>query len=286
MGKVQDGILSCGYHGLCFDKRGNCVDQRFNDHIRTASKIRHFPTCERHGVIWIWMGESSVADTALIPDFSFLDDSSRIVFKGTTYVNANYQLEVDNLLDLSHLDYVHLGTISNGAVTKGEYQMEQNGSTVHSNWWVPETKCPTQFSPFVADPAEPVDHWLDMRWDAPAILYLDVGVAPVGTDRLGKYDVLQGHFVTPETQITSHYLWIASRPGTDEPPEMNDMFRELARKAFEDEDLPFVEAGQRGMKSTNFWDEKPVIFPEDAGAVRARRVLDKLIRDEARALNE
>jgi vanillate O-demethylase monooxygenase subunit len=36
------------------------------------------------------------------------------------------------------------------------------------------------------------------------------------------------------------------------------------------------------MKSADFWAEQPMILPEDAGAVRARRVLDKLIREENR----
>jgi vanillate O-demethylase monooxygenase subunit len=121
---------------------------------------------------------------------------------------------------------------------------------------------------------------MDMRWDAPGIVMLDVGVAPPGQDRKGRVDVLQGHFATPETENTTHYLWIGSRMDVGEPPEVNEKFCEFARNAFENEDLPFIEAAQDAMKGANFWKEDPVVFPQDTGALRARRTLDDLIRNE------
>ena len=45
--------------------------------------------------------------------------------------------------------------------------------------------------------------------------------------------------------------------------------------------LPMLEVQQRSMGEASFWSLKPVLLPSDAPAVRARRVLDGLIKAEA-----
>lgn len=55
---------------------------------------------------------------------------------------------------------------------------------------------------------------------------------------------------------------------------------ESLKRPFEEEDLPMLESQQAMMGDADFWFLKPVFLPGDAGAVRARRVLDKLIADE------
>ena len=125
-----------------------------------------------------------------------------------------------------------------------------------------------------------VDHWLDMRWHAPGILFLDVGVAPPGTNRTAPIDMLQNHYVTPETETSTHYFWVYSMTSLGQPQALLDAFLEVVHIAFDAEDRPMIEAQQAAMAGTDFWAEEPMVLAEDAGAVRARRVLDKLIREE------
>ena len=116
LGKVCDGQLTCGYHGLRF-----AVDERFNDHVRAASRRKSYPVVERHRAVWMWMGNEPARPDD-IPDFAFLDDPGFEVISGVTAMAANYLLEIDNLMDLSHLDYLHLATIGNGSLSIGEYK--------------------------------------------------------------------------------------------------------------------------------------------------------------------
>lgn len=280
LGKVKGDRIQCGYHGLCFDADGTCVDERFNDHIRSASQLKSYPVVERHSAIWIWMGDAE-AQPELIPDFAFLDDKRFDVIRGRTPIQANYTLEIDNLMDLSHLDYLHLATIGNGSLSVGEYKAWQDGDEVHSDWWSPGCETPRQFLAYV-DNAPVVDQWTDMRWNAPASVYLYNGVTRVGCPREEGYPVHQGHFATPETATSTHYFWSVARPDLGEPPQVREFVEAVTRRTFETEDTPMLEAQQRAMKSLDFWAERPVIFPEDSGAIRARRVLDKLIREEQR----
>lgn len=292
-GEVRGDEMICPYHGLTFGADGICTHRRANDLTRERFAVRTFPVTERYGAIWIWMGDAALADPALIPRFDFFDSPSHIIAgQGLTYIKANYTLEIDNLLDLSHLDFVHAKTISNGKVTEGQYNVYQRDNTVHSDWFIAATEAPRQFADLIRlsdDPAWQetkstmiVDHWLDMRWDAPGTLFLDVGVAPTGTGRAAPIDMPQAHFVTPETEFSTHYFWVYSITNLGMPKEYLDFFLDVVKIAFDEEDRPMIEAQQRAMAGTDFWAEQPMILAEDAGAVRARRVLDKLIREESR----
>jgi len=278
LGRVQGDRIACGYHGLCFESSGECIDDRFNDHIRNTARIRSYPVEERHSAIWIWMGDRP-AEPDLIPDFAFLTDEKFETIRGLSAINANYLLEIDNLMDLSHLDYLHLATIGNGSLSIGEYKGWQDGETVHSDWWSPNCETPKQFLAYVNN--EPiVDQWTNMRWNAPASVYLYNGVTKTGRPREEGYPVHQAHFATPETDVSTHYFWSVARLDLGEPKEITEMVEAITRQTFETEDAPMLEAQQRSMKSLDFWAERPVIFPEDNGAIRARRVLEKLIRRE------
>jgi vanillate O-demethylase monooxygenase subunit len=101
-----------------------------------------------------------------------------------------------------------------------------------------------------------------------------------GQPKAAGYEIYQGHFVTPETETTTHYFWSLAFPNHGEPAELVAAVEAAVRSTFDDEDRPMLEAQQRAMKGVDFWAELPVILPEDAGAIRARRVLEKLIRDE------
>jgi len=103
-GKVVQGTLECGYHGLTFDGSGHCVR---NPHgpILSNIAVRHYPMIEAYRALWIWMGEPEKADASSIPDFSVFYDHERFAtVSGYVRIEANYQLVTDNLLDLTALE--------------------------------------------------------------------------------------------------------------------------------------------------------------------------------------
>jgi phenylpropionate dioxygenase-like ring-hydroxylating dioxygenase large terminal subunit len=290
-GGVIGDEIQCPYHGLKFGADGKCYDARVNAANRERFSLDTFPLVERYGSVWIWMGDPARADPADIPDFSFLDSDTRFVAgRGTTHMQANYLLEIDNLLDLSHLDFVHPTTLSNGAIASGAYRVWQEGRSVHSDRTIRNTPAPVQFVDMMTLSTDPrwdeakadgiVDLWLDMHWQAPGALMLDVGVASPNLDRANRLDQMQAHYVTPESETSTHYFWIYTMTKLGQPQALLDGFLKVIQKAFEDEDKPMLELQQRAM-TTDFWAEQPMILEEDAGAIRARRILDKLIRDEA-----
>jgi len=133
-GKVIDGEIRCGYHGLRFNGNGICTHNPWSDRIPPSAKIKQFPIIEQDGILWIWMGDIEKMDAAKIVRFpELIDNDYRFVF-GYSSINAHYELISDNLLDLNHSPYLHPGF--------GEDWMPENncsveGTTVYSDYILP-----------------------------------------------------------------------------------------------------------------------------------------------------
>lgn len=281
MGVREGDRLVCPYHGLTFDSSGACVRNPFADTIPKGATVRSFSIAERDGIVWLWPGDPDRASLEQIPDFSDLHHG---VFgaplTGYLPMRAPYEMGTDNLMDLSHIEFVHKGSFAGrGVIFAGKHSLRQEGNRLHSNWWMPDVPAPGH-TMGIYDPAMRCDHWLDMRWDPPSIMHLTIGACPTGGDRAGGVIVRQAHILTPETETTTHYFWASSRT-MPQSAEGDAFVRGLLEQAFADEDKPLIEATAANMDGADFWDFKPVFLGIDAGGTTARRLLQALIAGEA-----
>ena len=141
----------CPYHGLQFGSDGVCSHNPHGDGaIPKAARVRAFPVVERHTAVWIWMGDPEKADPECIVDFSILSRGPHEGLRsihGHFVVEASYELEVDNLLDLSHPEFLHASSIGSAGHHSAQYEAFQEGdSRVHSNRWYLEGPCPPAFA--------------------------------------------------------------------------------------------------------------------------------------------
>lgn len=284
MGTREGDALVCPYHGLTFDAGGTCIRNPYSETLPKGASVRSFATAERDGIVWFWAGEADEADADAIPDFAMLElPGHGAPLSGCTVMAAPYEMGIDNLLDLSHIEWVHKGSFAgNGVIFSGEHSLKQDGNRLHSNWWMTDVAAPPHTFGLY-DPATRCDHWLEMRWDAPAAMYLQVGACPLGADREDNPVVAhQAHILTPESSTSTHYFWATTRgfPPTDDG---DAMLRSLFGQAFDLEDKPIIEATFANMDGHDFWDLKPAYLGIDAGGTTARRILAKLIAAEAPA---
>lgn len=285
MGTLCDGGASvqCPYHGLRFDGAGACVHNPHGDgRIPQAAKVRSYPVVERWSAVWIWMGEAQRADPDLIPAFEFNDPEHWAVGTGSMVVDAPYELEIDNILDLSHIEFMH-PLFSSDAVRRGKVECVQDGQTVWSKRFMPDdTQVPDFLRQAFQVPTGAVDRWLHVRWNAPASLALWAGGVASGTPMAQGVVSQQAHCFTPQDACRTHYFYSMAFPRA-----MGPMAEALAAEGvaalkvpFEQEDKPVVEAVGRRMGGADLFALKPVLLPGDAAAVRARRLLQALIDQE------
>lgn len=279
-GHIDDGVAVCGYHGLGFASSGACV---LNPHgpITSAMRVRSFPVEVRHLALWIWMGDPEKADPATIPNLSFIDETpatARIfAFMPTA---ANYRLLTDNIMDLSHVDYLHPTTLG-GTMLQAKATSREDDGRIVAEWLTVNCDAPEAYQPLVRSP-EKADIWTQVTWSAPAVMILATSAVPTGKVR-GPMDEFQTvHSITPETSTQSHYFVCSTRPIMTDSVEFTEMLRAALRTAFEDEDKPMLEKQQARMGTDDLWSLKPILLPIDAAAVRTRRKLDQLIDQEER----
>ena len=280
LGQLVGDLVQCGYHGLRFDRGGACVLNPFDGSAPKNARVKTYPLEERWGVLWIWMGEESACDAARIPDFSYLVDPKRRVLPGTTRVEANYELIIDNLADLTHTNFLHANFLKVDAFTNGKHEVLQEGNTVHSKFWFPNGRVTPLSAKFMDNPDLIVDRWTEIRWDAPSLIMLDTGATPTGRPRAEGTQNYGTHLLTPETETSTHYFFAHARGFKLDDPKTDDIVREWQRVAFNEQDKPMIEAQQRVLGSADFMSKRPALQSNDLGTVRIRRVLAQLIAQE------
>lgn len=290
MGKLLPGDrIQCPYHGLEFGANGACVRNPHGDRrIVAANRVKAYTVVERHRAAWIWMGDRQ-PDLAAIPDFGVLDTSDEMAITrlDRITVHANYELVTDNLLDLSHTSYLHDGILGNAEMVDAETTVTQDGDVVMVGRSSNSAPMPGMFARMLPGGHARVDKWNTIRWTAPSNLLLRSGVvAPGGEPESGTgyYGI---HFLTPETDETTHYHFTAVRwniltEGDDLNRELREKISVTRRFAFAEQDAPVIEAQHaRIERATDAF--RPVVLSIDVGPVRYKRILERLIRDETPA---
>jgi len=281
-GTFADGVVTCGYHGLGFDGTGACVN---NPHgpVTQAMRVRSFPVVERHSAIWIWMGDAPRADPTLVPDLSFIDQtpaSARIFMSMPTA--ANYRLLTDNIMDLSHADYLHPASLGGMMTSAKARSFESNGGIV-AEWMAVNCDAPPAFQAMVPPPGK-ADIWTQVIWSAPAVMVLGTAATPTGVMRNARDDAYTLHNMTPETATTSHYFVCSTRQFLIDDAGFSGFLTQALTHAFQHEDKPMLEKQQQRMGTDDLWSLDPILLPIDAAAVRVRRRLDALIEEQSAAV--
>jgi phenylpropionate dioxygenase-like ring-hydroxylating dioxygenase large terminal subunit len=282
LGRMTNNGISCAYHGMTFNAAGICTANptQPNEAIPPHTRVKSYPLEERHGVVWIWMGEPEEADPTLIPDFYYFDHSDYSSKTDYMHVNCNYLLLVDNLIDLTHINFVH-GDIFGSP----EMQKKTTSKTVSTErglverWWIPSSLAAPIYRELVADPwiNSEVDYRLDMYWEPASNLLQDFCISPAGAPMEEGTRVYNLNCLTPETATTTHYFWGQSHRKRSDSTAYGALIMKGAGYAF-GQDKALLEAVQRNLG--NEWDileMHPVINKSDRGALCARRMLRKMI---------
>jgi vanillate O-demethylase monooxygenase subunit len=284
LGRCEGDKLRCMYHGLLFDRSGTVVEIPGQDIVPGQARVKSYPVIERHSWIWVWMGDAAAADEALIPPAVGLDHPDYILGHGNIDYAAEARLINDNLLDFSHLSYVHaksFGSPESWARERPKITPLNRGVRVE-RWLSGESTIPGQSF------GEPIERYARYDFLIPGVLLMTGGCYPLGTsealggaapnlDEAENGVTFTSQAVTPMTEKTARYFfsWGPHRNHGDEA--LRDTLMGIAAMAF-DEDRVMIEAQQRVINSTS----EPRIMPTtaDRGITLFNRLVEKLARSE------
>ncbi|MBX9759249.1 MAG: aromatic ring-hydroxylating dioxygenase subunit alpha [Beijerinckiaceae bacterium] len=282
-GRVCGAEIECGYHGLRFTAGGTCSANPHGDKTPPRNaRVKSYPAVERYGFVWIWMGAAERADPASVPHYPFLEAPGEYAaVYGYLPVQANYLLVLDNLLDLSHVEFLHPLLSQAEGVDAHRTEFRTEGDCVIANRWKPNSLIHGLAKLLWTSPAPRGDARANMRWSAPAVLHFDLGVTEVGAEPQDGVCIPNAHIMTPATELTSHYFWAVARNRRLDDAELDERMFATVNRIFSTEDVPTIEAQQKAMGATaDLLSLRPVMLEPDAPAIRARRILAQRIRDE------
>ena len=153
--------------------------------IPAGARVRTYPVVDRHFYLWIWMGDPARADPALIPDFSAIGAPGAARHRIKLHLACNFQLVVDNLLDLSHLAYVHSTTTGNPALAEDAVvKTVRTGDTVQIKRWIRNVMPSPTFVQFGGYQGR-VNLWQVSEYAAPTYVRVSYGSSDAGVAALG-----------------------------------------------------------------------------------------------------
>jgi vanillate O-demethylase monooxygenase subunit len=282
LGRLVGDELQCGYHGLCFDREGQCVRVPGQDQVPVRARVRKYPLIERYTFAWIWLGEPALADPARVPDFHWMDDPAWKTVPGYHHFAANYQLVNDNLLDLSHESFVHEETIGNESVAESPASLTLEGNTVRVHRDMLNIEAPP-FYQRTTGFAGRINRWHTNSFTPPGFHVIENGSMPASTrDKAQALERKVLNLITPETMTSSHYFWGIARQFRMDDRALDEVIREGIVRTF-DQDKTVLEAQQRVLGPDPDSITFPVSIRVDAGPIQGRKLLAGMIGREAEA---
>ncbi len=282
MGKVVGDDIECGYHGLKFDGSGACIRVPATPMAAANARLRVYPVEDRYGLTWVWIGEPSLADPAKIfavtewgnPDWG-------CTAPGAMTVDCDYRFITDNLLDPSHVAWVHVTSFGNAACEEVPVRARPTEDGVIASRWMYDVEIAPFYAPFTkfSGCCDREQHY-EVRHPSHAIIKaIFVPAGTGGPDKPYHDDVFlmdSYNFMAPIDEKRTRYFWFQMRNFAPGDAAVDEMFAQAVRGAFL-EDKVILEAVQIGMDEMA---TPNINLPLDAGPMRFRRRLAELIAAE------
>ena len=280
LGRIEPRGLRCLYHGLLFGSDGRCLEIPGQEIIPPNCSVATYPVIERYGWIWVWPGDAALADIAMLPMAVAGDHPEWITAQSSLDFAGNYTLLTDNLLDFSHLTYVHEKSFRadpKWASIRPTIAPLPRGLRISR--WIPQAPALMSARELAG---RLVDTWQSYDFFAPGILVMETSYCAPGTAEASAFGRPQSGIlirncaaqaVTAMTKRTSRYFFAVALPAGESNQATCDKILEVSRLAFQ-EDKSMIEAQQQRI---DFDPEcRPLATTADGGIVRFHRILRQL----------
>ena len=282
-GTLSEDSIICGYHGLTFNDKGQCSHsptQRGMTPRRAV--VKSYPIVDKYRLLWIWMGNPELAD----PDKIFPIDNYESPKWGSTDggvmdIKCNYLWVCDNLLDPSHVAWVHVTSFAGAGTDDEPLEIEKTDRGVVVSRWLKGSPP----SPYYADLvkfAGNCDRLQHYEMCIPAIALNKSIYTPAGTGGREKahidktYINISYNFMTPLDEDNTRYFWFQHRNTDPDDKDISAKMNDGALMAFL-EDKAILEDVHLGMKNPA---TPNIDLGLDSGAKQFRMLLNRKIEEE------
>ena len=283
MGRKEGDCVRCGYHGLLFDATGRCIEIPGSETVPAKARVQRYPLAVKNKWVFVWMGDPAQADPALLPDNFSCDSPEWDYLPGYMHYTTPQQLICDNLLDFSHLSYVHEKTLGGTtAIAQARAEIENVPRGIRVTRRVHDVPPPPYYRA-VRKLEGNLDRWFIYDFLLPGTLLMHSGGRPVGD---AEGDMSRGvrlhscQTVTPETATSTHYFFQQSRRVEEGDHSIAEALYKSLLVAFE-EDRAMITAQSRAIDADP---EAPMLpLAMDAAVMRFRKLVAETVAAEQAA---
>jgi phenylpropionate dioxygenase-like ring-hydroxylating dioxygenase large terminal subunit len=232
-GKRIGDTIQCGYHGMTFDGSGACVRVPGQENTPASAHVQSFPVEERHGVVWVWMGEPERADPGAIFDLPEFEMEGWHLHHGSAlHIRSHYLNVAENLVDPAHVSFVHPTTLGSAASEDVPVHVSTSGPVISAWRWIRNAPPVGFFQKFGGFDGN-VDRWHYYHLHLPSTAVIDFGSIDARLNcpeeaRDQGVRIFAIHFVTPvnEHETIDHWMHLRNRePGEEVSAQMDAMFK-------------------------------------------------------------
>ena len=274
---ILDGdTIVCAYHGLRYDETGKCVEVPATGQKKMKGLcVPVFPIVEQNPLVWIWMGDPQLADRDQIPKVELMSSQWRYS-RDYIHLGANYVYLHENLLDLTHLSYLHRNTFGTPDFASAPYETKIDDDEIS----ITRSAVPTTLPPIWADTTGIVGENQGARitqskFVTPGLQLISARFYDVTLNEGERPDqrIITAHIPTPETKSTTHYFVMHGRNFARDNDAITDHMHSQLMKAFQ-EDVVALAAQEEVLANS---DDKfgEISVPTDAPGIAMRRLIKR-----------
>jgi vanillate O-demethylase monooxygenase subunit len=279
-GRKEGDCVRCGYHGLLFDATGRCIEIPGAETVPGKVRVQRYPVVTKNKWVFVWMGEEAKADPALLPDNFSCDHPEWDYVPGYMHYQTPQALICDNLLDFSHLSYVHEKTLGGStAIAQARAEIEAVPRGIRVTRRVHDVAPPPYYKT-LRDISSNLDRWFIYDFVLPGTLLMHSGGRPVEDAEGDMRRAVRLHScqtVTPETETTTHYFFQQSRRVEDGDHGVAEALYRSLLVAFE-EDRAMITAQAEAIAADP--GQPMMLLAMDAAVVRYRRLVADMVAAE------
>ena len=237
-GTLEGDTVVCGYHGFRYNTEGDCIEAPSQAKCPKDIGVRAYPLIERGSLVWIWMGDPALADPARLPAQEWIVDPDWAKTSGYFRLPGNYVSLHENLLDLTHLSYLHAKSFGTPDYARAPFEI----TTGDGHFALERAVSPTTLPPVWAKPTGlsgistaariALSEFVSPAFHQVGVTFYDTAL-PEANRKVSR--IRTAHLITPETQGSTHYFLVHGRDFGQHDPALGAYMHEQLFAAFQED---------------------------------------------------
>ena len=279
-GTLDGDTVICGYHGFRYDCDGDVVEVPAQPSCPAGLGVRSYPLFEQGNVVWIWMGRG---EPSAPPTLDWLDHPGWTSSHGVFDLKASYIALHENLMDLSHLSFIHAESFGSPDYARTPIEIEDEGGVIAVTRHVFPTTLPQVWAEATGIGTSPTASRLTRsEFYGPALQVVHGTFRETTGEDNRAFRIRTCHVITPQDARSTHYFIIQSRDFALDDEAVTAITHDRLWSVFA-EDVVALEL----IEATIEEDEVPLelsIGTDRPGVLVRRRILERTNQERSRAV--